>query len=237
MRFTLLDRLLAAAVLALLLAFAAPAQTSPAGHWEGTLKGDNGDITLGLDIARNAKSEWVASMSVPAENATGLVVQDVAVNGNSVKFTAVELMMSKVDLTLAPDGRMAGTISNRGMTQPIAFKRTGEANVQLTPASPAVSRELEGDWEGSAQTPGGAFRILFHFRNQPDGTVAATVDTPDSGAFGLPLNDVKQSGQKVEVGLKIAHATFQGTLNPATGQLEGQFKHEDAGFPLTLRKK
>ncbi len=237
MKFTSLDRLLTAAALALLLACAAPAQTSPAGHWEGTLKADNRDITLGLDLARNAKSEWIASMSVPAEKATGLVVQDVSVNGNSVKFTAVELMMSKVDLALSPDGTMTGTISNRGMTQPIQFKRTGEANVQLTPASPAVSRDLEGDWEGSVQAPGRALKILFHFRNQPDGTVAATVDTPDSGAFGLPLNDVKQTGQKVELGMKIAHATFQGTLNPATGQLEGEFKHEDTGFPLTLRKR
>ena len=49
------------------------AQTSPAGHWEGVLNADGGQITVSLDLARNNKAEWVASMGVPSQNATGLV--------------------------------------------------------------------------------------------------------------------------------------------------------------------
>lgn len=216
---------------------AAQAQTGPAGHWEGTFKDNNREIGLGLDLARNAKSEWIASMSVPAENVTGLVVMDVVVNGNSVKFVGVELMMARFDLALGSDGRMTGTLSNPQSTLPIEFKRTGEPKVELIPASPAVSNDLEGDWEGSLPVPGRAFRILFHFRNQADGTVVASVDTPDSNAVGLPLNNVKQTGRKVEVGMRIAHATFQGTLNAEGTELVGQFAHEPMSVPLTLRKR
>jgi hypothetical protein len=215
------------------------AQGNPDGHWEGTLKTDNREIGISLDIAKNAKSEWNASMGLPSENMTGLVVNDIAVNDKSVKFVAVEFMMAKVDLTLEPDGSMKGTITTpQGPgPAPIEFKRTGEAKVALIPVSPAVSKGLEGDWEGSLQMPNRAVRIIFHFKNQPNKTVAATIDTPDSGGMGLPLNDVKQTGQKVELGIKIAHARFQGTLNPECTELAGQFSHEENQAPLTLRKK
>ena len=33
------------------------------------------------------------------------------------------------------------------------------------------------------------------------------------GAATVPLNDMKQAGQKVEFGLKVANGSFEGTLN------------------------
>jgi len=230
-------RFVRSAITVVFFASAAGAQTGPAGHWEGSFKANDREIGLGLDFARNAKAEWIASMSVPANKVTGLVVMDIVVNGNSVKFVAVELMMAKFDLVLGPEGTMRGTLSNRQTTMPIEFKRTGEAKVELIPASPAVSRELEGDWEGSLETPGRTFRVLFHFRNQADQTVAATIDTPDTGGIGLPLNNVRQTGRKVEVGIRIAHASFEGSLNAEGTELSGMFTHGEAKTPLTLRKK
>ncbi len=207
----------------------------PAGHWEADITGAGPQRTrVTLDLAKNAKSEWIASMGLPSENRTGLVVKDVAVNGKSVKFVALELMSTPFDLTLGPDGNMKGTISRPG-SPPVEFKRTGEAKVELIPASPAVSKALEGDWEGSLPMPNGAFRMVFHFKNQPDQTVITTFDTPN--ATDLPLNDVKQTGQQVEFGMRIAHGAFQGTLNQEGNELAGQFTHEANSMPLTLRKK
>ena len=222
---------------ALLFATLLAAQQGPAGHWEGALTVDGRVIGLALDLAKDAKSEWIASMGVPAEAASGLVVMDVVVNGDSVKFVGVELMMSKFNLALGPDGTMKGTVSTRQGSLPVEFKRTGEAKVELIPASPAVSKELEGDWEGSLAMPGRTFRMIVHFRNRADKTVAATIDTPDSGGFGLPLNDVKQTGQKVEFGVRIAHGSFQGTLHPEGAEIAGQFTHEQDSVPLILRKR
>jgi len=210
-------------------------ETGLQGHWEADITEDGRRrIRVSLDLAKNAKSEWISSMGVPAANRTGMVVKDVSVNGKSVKFVAVEFMMAPFDLTLDPAGSMKGTISSPG-SQPVEFKRTGEAKVELIPASPGVSRELAGDWEGSLATPGGAARMVFHFRNQPDKTVMATIDTDN--AVGLPLNNVKQTGQKLEFGLKISGGAFQGSLNKEATELAGQLTHEATSFPLTLRKK
>ena len=204
----------------------------PGGHWEADITGDGPQPTrVTLDLAKNSESEWIASMGFPSANKTGLVVKDVVVNGKSVKFVALELMSAPFDLTLGPDGSLKGTISGPG-SQPVEFKRTGEAKVELIPASPAVSKELEGDWEGSLN---GTFRMVFHFKNQPDKTAMTTFDT--ANATNLPLNDVKQTGQKVEFGMRIAHGTFQGALNKEGTELAGQFTHEANSTPLTLRKK
>ncbi len=208
------------------------AQAAPEGHWEADIKGDGPQLMrVTLDLAKTAKSEWIASMGLPSANRTGLVVKDVAVNHKSVKFVALELMSARFDLTLGPDGKMKGTISGPS-SQPVEFKRTGEAKVELIPPSPAVSRELEGDWEGSLN---GTFRMAFHFKNQPDKTATTTFDT--ATATNLPLNDVKQTGQKVEFGMRIAHGAFEGTLNKEGTELAGQFTHEANRTPLTLRKK
>jgi len=219
----------------LLLAWLACAQTDPGGHWEGTVKRDGGEIRISLDLAKDAQSRWIASTGVPGQMA-GLVVTELAVEGKSVKFIAAEMMMTKFVLTL-DGGVLKGTCATPQGSFPIEMKRTGEAKVDLIPASPAVSKELEGDWEGLLQMGDRTFRMIVHFKNQPDNTVKATIDAPDTQAFGLPLNDVKQTERKVEFGIRVAHAGFEGTLNPQGTEVAGQFLHDSGGVPLTLRKK
>ena len=232
------DRFLRGVGVAMFLASLMWAQAGPDGHWVGTLTADGREVGLSLDLAKNEKAEWIASMGVPSENAMGLYVKDLAVSGKSVKFMAVELQMSTVDLTLGPDGKLAGTITGqRGGTLPIEFKRTGEAKVALPAASPAVSKELEGDWEGTLPAPNGGFQMMVHFKNQADKTVAATIDILNRGTMGMPINDVRQTGQKVEFGLKIAQSSFQGNLNKEGTELTGQWTHDADSLPLTLRKK
>ncbi len=236
----MLGRSLGLAGAVVMCASIAGAQTDPAGHWEGRVTADNGrELTLTLDLAKNANSQWIASMGVPSENATGLVVTDVAVNDASVKFVAVELMMAKFDLALMPGPTLKGTFTNRGGTTPIEFKRAGEAHVQLMAPSPAVSNDLEGDWEGTLAMPDGkGFQVLVHFKNQPDRTVEATLQNLTLGQGAVPLNDVRQSGQKVEFGVRVAHSSFQGLLNKEATVLDGQMTHEGRpAMPLTLRKK
>jgi hypothetical protein len=233
------DRSFRGAAVAMVVASLVWAQASPDGHWEGTFKVDNREVGLSLDLAKNAKAEWTASMGVPSENAIGLVVKDLAVSGKSVKFMAVELQMSICDLTLGPDGKLAGTITGRrGGPLPIEFTRTGEAKVVLPSGSPAVSKELEGDWAGTLPVPnGGGFQMVVHFKNQADKTVIATIDILNNGAMGMPVNDVRQTGQKVEFGLKIAQSSFQGTLNQEGTEVAGQWVHDAGSMPVTLRKK
>ena len=105
------------------------AQTTPVGHWEGTFNVNGRQMGLSLDLAQK-DGTWIASMGMPSESVTGLVVKDIVVNGKSVKFMAVEIMMAIVDLKLGDAGKLTGTMSNPGNSLPVEFKRTGEAKVQ-----------------------------------------------------------------------------------------------------------
>src|ERR1017187_2925543 len=134
-RYTMFTRSLRGAGVAVFFASLVCAQVGPDGHWEGSFTVNNREMGLSLDLAKNSKSEWIASMGLPSENATGLVVMNVAVNGKSVKFVAVELQMAPFDLTLGSDGRSKGTISSPQGSLPVEFKRTGEAKGELIPAS------------------------------------------------------------------------------------------------------
>ncbi|MBZ5585418.1 MAG: hypothetical protein LAQ30_25085 [Acidobacteriia bacterium] len=231
----MLARLPGALGAAVFFASLACAQAGPDGHWEGSFTTDNREIGVSLDLSKNDKPVWIASMGIPSEKMTGLVVTNLAVSGSSITFIAVELQMAPFDLTLSPDGRMRGTISTPRGPLPIEFKRTGDARVELIPPSPAVSKEMEGDWDGSLETPNVAFHLVFHFKNQPDHTVTATIDAPNGA--GLPLDNVRQTGRKLEFGMKIAGGSFRGNLNDAGTEITGQLTHEGDSRPLTLRKK
>jgi hypothetical protein len=117
------------------------AQESPDGRWEGSITENNGKIGITLDLAKNAESEWVASIGFAAENGMGApsakligrVFQNFIVNGASVRFIAVEMML-KFDLTLGAGGTMKGTITPRqGSPISVEFKRTGEAKIEDNP--------------------------------------------------------------------------------------------------------
>ena len=59
----------------------------------------------------------------------------------------------------------------------------------------------------------------------PDGHWEGTLKG-DRGDIGVSLDWIR-----------VAHASFQGTLNQEGTELAGQFQHEPDGVPMTLRKK
>ncbi len=213
------------------------AQESPEGHWDGSVAMGPGRIQISLDLSKNAKSEWVASGGDATH--TGAVIQDVTVNGRRVSFVVPE-MMARWDLTMVADGTMKGTFTmEQGPPIGVEFKRTGKAKVELRPPAPAVSNGLEGDWESTQKGPGGlaSYPMIFHFKNQPDKTVSATMDIFRRYVRAIPLDNVKQTGRNVEFELQLTHAAFKGTLNREGTELSGEFSQEQDVVQLTLHKR
>jgi hypothetical protein len=206
------------------------AQVTPAGHWQGAFTTNNRETSLSLDLAKNEQSVWIASMGLPNEFRTDTVVTNLAVDGNTVRFVAVELQRAEFALILGSDGRMKGSVSIGPNIFPVQLKRTGEAKVKLILPSPAVSKELEGDWEGPLEAGSQTVRVAVSFKNQSNRTVVGTFQ-------GAPLNDMKQNGQTVEFGIKVANSSFRGTLNPEGTVLTGQLTQDGVRRPLRLRKK
>jgi hypothetical protein len=110
--------------------------------------------------------------------------------------------------------------------------------VDIAPPSPAVSKELEGDWEGALSLPDGQSRpIVIHFKNQPDQTVEATIESPSQGVRGFPLKEVAQKGAIVEFAVQAVGGSYKGTLNKEGTEIAGEWTQRQAAAPLTLKLK
>ena len=217
---------------------AAFAQTGPAGHWEGTLPVPNREIQIVVDLAQDAKGLWIGTFSQATQNGPTVPLADIKVDDKSVKFriAAGGANAPDFDCGLENPGSMRCTLTTPGGALTSTLKRTGEAKVDLPKSSPAVSGELEGNWEGSLETPGGALKLVVHFKNQPDKTVKATLDSPDQNSVDLPLTDIVQKGPAVEFQLRLVNGGFKGTLNKEATQLGGEWTQGGNSLPLTLKK-
>ena len=221
-----------------LLAAIAVAQTDFSGHWEGAADVPAGPTRLALDLAKNAKGVWVASLGVPERKVTGLRVTDISLMGSEIRFVAPDLPDSPTfELTLA-DGKLKGAVLVPALSVELEMRRTGDAKVEIAQPSPAVSKELEGDWEGALSLPDGqSRRIIIHFKNQPDQTVEATIESPTQGGRGFPLKEVAQKGAVVEFEVLAVGGRYKGTLNKEGTEIAGEWTQRQAAAPLTLNLK
>lgn len=106
---------------------------------------------------------------------------------------------------------------------PIA-STAGETSVAASPA---------GDWVGTLQIGPARLRVVWHLV-EADGAWSATLDSPDQGAFGIPVDEVAVDGGKVRLGVTAIGATFAGEV--AGDRLDGTFTQRGVAAPLTLER-
>jgi hypothetical protein len=94
---------------------------------------------------------------------------------------------------------------------------------------------VAGAWEGAIDTGALKLRIGVAVTVQPDATLSATMDSPDQGAYGLPLNDVSFANGVFTFALKRANGAFEGRLNAAGTEIAGTWTQTIA-LPLVLKR-
>jgi hypothetical protein len=219
-------------------AHGAAAQVDLTGHWVGSVEISKGPSRVSMDLARNPQGVWIASLGVPERSVTGLMVTKLVVSGGKVKFNSPDLPANPAFDLVYRDSQLVGTMTLGDKLLQVVFRRAGEAKVEVPTPSPAVSKQLEGDWEGGLAMPEGKSRALvFHFHNQPDHTVLATLDSPSQGARDLGLGSVVQNGQTVEFVVRIHGGQFKGTLNPEGTELNGEWVQSADTPPLVCKMK
>jgi hypothetical protein len=218
-----------------LLLSAALAQTSPAGRWEGSLQLPDREIKIAVDLAKDDKGAWAGTFT-PIEQNAHIPLANIKVDGTNVKFHIGPGDNSpNFDCTL--DGAaMKCTASNEQGSVPASLRRTGEAKIDAPKASAAVSKQLEGDWEGTLNTPNGSLQVIVHLKNQPDNTVKGSMDSPSQGATGLELTAIVQKDTSFEFQLPMVGGSYKGSLNKEATEIAGDWMQGGGSLPLTLKK-
>jgi Protein of unknown function (DUF3887) len=95
----------------------------------------------------------------------------------------------------------------------------------------------EETWKGTLNVGAAQLRLVFHVFKQKGGGYAATMDSPDQGARGLALDEVRIQDGQVLLASKELQIAFDGTLSKDGKKIDGNFKQHGQSFPLKLEKR
>jgi len=98
-------------------------------------------------------------------------------------------------------------------------------------------RDIEGIWMGNLTIPGGLeLRIVFNISTNPDGSINASMDSPDQGVSGIPVESVSYKDGNLNLGVKSIKGSFEGTYKENNKTIEGEWKQAGSAFPLVLER-
>ena len=188
--------------------------TAASGHWDGAIQVPGNALGIQVDLAKNAKGEWMGTIDIPAQHLKGFPLSSVAVKGNAVSF------------------RMKGPQGGAALT--FGLKRIGEARIETPAKSTAIAKDLEGVWEATLDTGGQQLRLTLKMTNQADGTAAGTMISVDQGGAVIPITTITQKGFSLKLELKSINGAFTGELKEGT--LAGQWTQGPGTFPLVFKR-
>ncbi len=226
----------------LLIASALPGLQQPpraAGHWEGVLKAPEQDVAITIDLGQNDKGEWVGSMSMPAQGAQDIPLSDISVRDSAVHCAMLRSPGAPVlDGQVSGDGKaISGKFSGGGKSIPFEVKRTGEASIKAPPPSAALSKELEGDWEGALEAGGQRLALLLRLGRNPDGTATGSITSVDQGNVEIPITTIMQADKSLKFEIRAINGSYSGTLSGDGKQITGNWTQAGNTAPLSFKKK
>ena len=226
------SRYLAAAFLLFSPRLLAAQPGAPAGHWEGSFTGPNGDVAVQIDLSVNAAGGLVGMLATG--EVQGLPLSHVSVEGRVVRFDIPSAGARFSGTMAADDKSITGEFVNPAGAAPSVLTRTGDARVALPTASAAIGRELEGSWNGILDVDGRKKRLVLKMTNQPDGTAIGTIISLDDDSLELPVTLV-QEGRNLTVGVTLIGGVYVASLTE-TNELAGTYTEKGIQFPLTFRR-
>src|SRR5256885_5591430 len=86
----------------------------------------------------------------------------------------------------------------------------------------AAGPNIEGKWEGSVSNGAQKLRLVINLSKSPDGAMKASLDSPDQGAVGIPVDSVTQKDRYVFLDMKTIGAAYEGGLSRDGSEIAGQ---------------
>lgn len=224
----------ATAVFSLLCALPNWAQDGPRGHWSGSVEVPNQSLAMEVDLDKAADG-WIGSISIPAQNASGLPLDSISFTGGKSVFHIKGAPGDPTFTgTLSADGKtMTGEFTQGPGSFPFKFSRTGEPKVDVIKASPPVAKEFLGTWEGTLAGP--SLRLVLKISNDANGS-RAVLTSIDQGGAEIAVSSIEQKGSSLTLGVKMVGGQYKAEINPEGSELSGTWTQNGNDFPLKMKK-
>jgi len=95
---------------------------------------------------------------------------------------------------------------------------------------------IEGIWQGELKVPGIELRIVLKISKNPDGTLTATLDSPDQGVTDIPVEGVIFKDNTLRLEVKSVGGIFEGKVSEDFLVIEGEWKQSGQTLPLTVKR-
>ncbi|MFN2261373.1 MAG: alpha/beta hydrolase family protein [Psychroflexus sp.] len=96
-------------------------------------------------------------------------------------------------------------------------------------------QNITGDWNGLLDVQGMKLRLVFHIENTKQG-LDATMDSPDQGAFDIPVTSTEFKNDTLQLKIQNAGIEYLGVLNE-NDVFEGDFTQNGMVFEMNLSQK
>jgi hypothetical protein len=228
--------LLAALLLSPLPSLRAQTAADPSGHWEGAVNAPFGELGMEVDLAKNSKGDIAGTYTNLQGNLRGFPLSSVVVEGKSVRFVLkAGSGGGTFDGVLSAEATsISGDFLIGGNYVPFNLHRTGDARIEATSKSPAISKEMEGAWNGTLEVSGTKMRLELTMLNEPDGTSTGTVDL--DGGLTIPIAAIRQKASDLTFELKSVGASFSGVLNRERTAIAGTYTEGSLTTPLNFQR-
>ena len=201
-----------------------------AGDWQGTIHTGMGELRLVLHITKNPDGTLKALVDSPDQNAAGVTIDSITLEGNKLRFASAPLKAS-YEGTLKGSDSINGNWT-QGTKLPLDFKKTtSPVKTQHKPATPS---DIDGIWEGALDTGQGKLRLVFHVINTEDGLVA-TMDSPDQKIAGWPATSVTRKGSSIKIEMRQVSGYYQGKISKDLETISGDWS-QGSDIPLMLKR-
>ena len=203
--------------------------TDIAGDWQGTLQVAADQIHLTLHITSAEHDTLTATIDSAEQGARGVKVTSIDFKDSRLPF-AIDSIHGTYDGALNASTGAVDGIWSQGQPTPVTFVRIVKSRGNGTRPS-----ELNGLWQGIMQVGGYAMHIVFHITTNSQG-LAATMDSPDQGATGVEVVNVRRDGDTLTMQLPNIGAKYQGTIAKDLSVIDGGFTQGGASLPLSLKR-
>lgn len=98
---------------------------------------------------------------------------------------------------------------------------------------PLTAQDISGQWNGALKVQGTQLRLVINITKTADG-YSATMDSPDQGATGIPINSTTFENSKLYFAIPNATIEYNGDL--MDDEFIGTFKQNGQEFPMNLSR-
>ncbi len=100
----------------------------------------------------------------------------------------------------------------------------------------AQQNQIVGNWQGALKISSIQLRIVFNVIETENQKLIATLDSPDQGAFGIPVDTVIFNPPYVKFEVTSIVGFFEGSLNETAQSISGKWNQGGQSFDLELSR-